>query len=179
MHASLWTSHARQAGPPHSILEHFRATVKKGRESQPDLIWARCAAPQKKGPSIPPKARALRLVPEWVRGDESLASVYALQGHCHVRIFLYPSSWRGEDPLAGMSASVMGHGVKSPGLSCRWLLASVRGQRRSCQIIRSEEVMSRSFDSSSGRAATADIAASPFTVPAMGLRGGLATDAIC
>ena len=39
----------------------------------------------------------------------------------------------------------MGHGVKSPVRSYRWLLASVRGQR-GCHIIRSEEGVSPSFE---------------------------------
>ena len=76
-----------------------------------------------------------------------------------------------------MSASVMGHGVKSPGLSCRWLLASVRGQLRSCHIIRSEEVVRPSlgrslhnwFCSYCGHCGFTN-----FTVPATGPRAAVA-----
>jgi hypothetical protein len=68
-----------------------------------------------------------------------------------------------------------GPSVKSPGESCRWLLASVRGQLRSCHIIRSEEGVS---PSSRRRLQGSDCGHSGFTiftVPAVGLRAGLAS----
>jgi hypothetical protein len=72
-----------------------------------------------------------------------------------------------------MSASVMGHGVKSPGWSCRWLLASVRGQLRSCHFIRSEEAVSRSFERRLRGSDCGHYGFTHFTVPAVGLRAGL------
>ncbi len=77
-----------------------------------------------------------------------------------------------------MSASVMGHGVKSPGLSCRWLLASVRGQLRSCHIIRSEEGASPSFQRRLAGSDCGHYGFTIFTVPAVGLRVGLAAGPI-
>lgn len=76
-----------------------------------------------------------------------------------------------------MSASVMGQGVKSPGWSCRWFLASVRGQielphhtvRGSGEPI---------FPAPSASSGCGRCGFTIFTVPAVELRVGLAGDPV-